>query len=78
MPLFSYQCRVCDNTSELLVMQSDNPRCPHCGSTVLERLISRPAPPSRSKGAIGAARSLAAREGHFSNYTRSERGKAKG
>jgi putative FmdB family regulatory protein len=78
MPLFNFQCRTCDKTSELLVMVSDTPECPHCGSDALDKLISRPAAPGRSNDLVGAARRQAAKEGHFSNYSRAERGKAKG
>ncbi|WP_013504643.1 FmdB family zinc ribbon protein [Rhodopseudomonas palustris] len=74
MPLYGFHCGNCDKNSELLVGFSDKPRCPHCGARNMERMISRPASPGRSKGLISAARAQAAREGHFSNYSRKERG----
>lgn len=77
MPLFTYRCLKCDTTSEILVMGSDTPECPKCGSARLEQGVSRPAAPGRSKGFIGAARAQAAKEGHFSNYSKADRGKAK-
>ncbi|WP_420132970.1 FmdB family zinc ribbon protein [Rhodopseudomonas sp.] len=74
MPLYGFHCGSCDKDSELLVGFSDKPRCPSCGGRKMERMVSRPAPPGKSKGLISAARSQAAREGHFSNYSRKERG----
>ena len=74
MPLFSFHCPTCDKDVELLMRFSDAPVCPHCGGTSLERLISRVAPELKSKAIMKAARAQAAREGHLSNYSRSERG----
>ncbi|MCG6204767.1 zinc ribbon domain-containing protein [Rhodopseudomonas sp. HC1] len=75
MPLYGFHCGKCDTDSELLVGFADKPRCPHCHSrNKMERLVSRPAPPGKSKGTIQAARARAAREGHLSNYSRKERG----
>ncbi|ABD09386.1 conserved hypothetical protein [Rhodopseudomonas palustris HaA2] len=74
MPLYGFHCTDCDKDSELLVGFADKPRCPSCGSRKMERLISRPAPPGRSKGVVKAARARAAREGHLSNFSRKERG----
>lgn len=74
MPLYGFHCGNCDKDSELLVGFSDKPCCPNCGSRKMERLVSRPAPPGKTKGRIQAARAQAEREGHFSNYSRKERG----
>jgi len=73
MPLYSYHCAKCDKDVELLVSSSDTPACPTCGSKKLERLVSRTAPEAKSRGLIKAARAQAAREGHLSNFSRSER-----
>lgn len=73
MPLFDFHCRVCDKTSELLVRSSDTPRCPHCGATTLDKLVAAPMEPGKSKAIIARARAQASREGHFSNYSASER-----
>ena len=73
MPLYSYHCKECDKDSELLVGFSAIPACPACGSEKLERLMSRPAPHGKSAGIAKTARSQAARAGHLSNFSRSER-----
>ncbi len=74
MPLYSYQCSKCENQFETLVRSSDVPECAKCGSDKLERLLSAPAPEGKSKGFAKKMRAAAAREGHLSNYSRSERG----
>ena len=73
MPLYGFHCKQCDKDSELLVGFDDKPRCPSCGSRRMERLVCRPAAPGKSQGMIKSARAQAAREGHFSNYSRKER-----
>ncbi len=75
VPLFSYHCAQCDTDVELLVRGSDTPVCPGCGAANLERLMSRVAPGGKSAGIIKSARAQAAREGHLSNFSRSERGR---
>jgi putative FmdB family regulatory protein len=75
MPIHDYHCRNCDKTSELLVRASTRVVCPHCGSEALDKLVSAPMPPGRSKAVIAAGRAAAAREGHFSNYSAKERSK---
>ena len=72
MPLFDFHCTGCDASFELLVRGNTPPACPHCAATTLEKLVSRPAPPGQSAGLVREARAQAAREGHFSNYGRSE------
>lgn len=73
MPLFDYRCNACDKTFEMLVRGGTGPSCPACGSAQIEKQISLPAAPGKSAGIISGARRQAAREGHFSNYSRSER-----
>jgi hypothetical protein len=52
--------------------------CPACGSADVEKQVSAPAPQGQITGLISRARTQAAREGHFSNYKKSElRGKVK-
>jgi putative FmdB family regulatory protein len=44
MPIYEYQCRDCQKTFSLLVMNPSSygqPKCPKCGSENLERLMSR-------------------------------------
>ncbi|PPQ33193.1 FmdB family zinc ribbon protein [Rhodopila globiformis] len=47
MPLFSYHCTGCDTEFETLVIGSEPPACPDCGSTDLQQLLSRVAPEPR-------------------------------
>jgi putative FmdB family regulatory protein len=75
MPLYSYHCAKCAKDIELLIGISETPVCPDCGGKKLERLFSRTAPPAKSPGIIKAGRAQAAREGHLSNFSRSERGR---
>jgi putative FmdB family regulatory protein len=74
MPLYSYRCTKCESEFELLVSSSDIPACPECGGTKLARLPSLVAPQSKSRAYAKKMRAAAAREGHLSNYSRSERG----
>lgn len=75
MPLYPYRCSGCGHEFEVLVRSSDVPACPSCGSGALDRLVSLPAAQGKSAGLLKGARSQAAREGHFSNYSASERSK---
>lgn len=67
MPLFEYMCAACAKDFELLVRGSEQPACPRCGGTRLEKLLSVPAAhvqsganslpvcsPPRSAGGCGA------------------------
>lgn len=73
MPLYDYRCTDCDRTFELLLRSSDTPLCPACNGSNLEKLVSCPATPGQTAELLSKARAQAAREGHFSNYKRSER-----
>lgn len=44
MPLFEFLCRGCAARSELLLRADDAPVCPACGSTQLDRQLSRITP----------------------------------
>ena len=77
MPLHDYRCTACGQQFELLVRSSTVPTCPHCAGTALERLVSLTAPQGTSQAIIAAGRRAAAREGHFSHYSRAERAKLK-
>lgn len=72
MPFYSYHCAGCDTVFETLVRGDETPTCPQCGGQSLERLMSAAAVHGKTKAALGQARAQAAREGHFSNYSRSE------
>lgn len=76
MPLFDFECASCHHIFEAFLLSGEEARCEKCGSTDLRKLISAPAPPGRAKGLVQGARKMAAREGHFSNYSRAERKKA--
>jgi putative FmdB family regulatory protein len=75
MPLYGFHCAPCDKEVELLIGFSETPICPDCGGQKMTRLVSRPAPEAKSRGIIKSARAQAAREGHLSNFNRSERGR---
>lgn len=72
MPFFSYHCPSCDSVFETLVRGDETPACPQCGGTTLERLMSAAAVHGKTKAALANARAQAGREGHLSNYSRSE------
>ena len=73
MPLYSFLCAECDKYVELLINAGDTPACPCCHSQDMKRLVSRVAPPGKSRSIVKSARAQAAREGHLSNYSRPER-----
>ena len=75
MPLYDYRCSACGQQFELLVRSSTVPACPHCAATALERLGSLTAPQGTSQTLIAAGRRAAAKQGHFSNYSKAERAK---
>lgn len=75
MPLYDYRCSACGQQFELLVRSSTVPACPHCAATALERLVSLTAPQGTSQAIIAAGRRAAAKQGHFSNYSKAERAK---
>ncbi len=75
MPLYGYHCKKCDGEMELLVDTDSDAACRYCGSRRLERLISRVAVPGRSRAFAKAMRAQAGREGHLSNFSRSQRGR---
>jgi len=75
MPLFDFLCEDCGTTSELLVRANALPSCPKCGGAQMTKLLSIPAAPGKSKGIISRARAAANKEGHFSNFSASERQK---
>jgi putative FmdB family regulatory protein len=68
MPLYDYRCQTCGHHFELLVRAGATPACPQCQGAALDKLMSAPVPPGRSKAIIAANRARAAREGHLSNF----------
>jgi putative FmdB family regulatory protein len=75
MPLYDYHCKACDSEFELLVRASTVPACPQCGSTDLERAVSRIAPAGKIEAIRASNRRAAAAQGHFSNLSPVERAK---
>ncbi|MCF8482345.1 MAG: zinc ribbon domain-containing protein [Rhodospirillum sp.] len=72
MPLYSYHCKSCSDEFEQLVGSGETPTCPKCQSTDLARMLGSIAPMGKMKGFINEGRAQAAKEGHFSNYSKSE------
>jgi putative FmdB family regulatory protein len=77
MPIYDYRCSACGQAFELLVLGGRAPLCKHCGSAELERQVSLTAPAGTSAAIIASGRRAAAREGHFSNYSKADRAKVK-
>jgi len=75
MPIYDYLCSTCGHRFETLVRSGSTPSCPECGGTALDKQVSAPAAPGQSKAIIAAGRRAAAKEGHLSNYSKSERSK---
>ena len=73
MPIYEYRCSACQHDFEALVTSSSQAACPACGSTTLEKHVSLPAAPGKSQQVVRQARAQAAREGHLSNFSPSER-----
>jgi putative FmdB family regulatory protein len=40
MPIYEYSCSGCGQSFELLIMNSEKPECPECGSRRLSKLVS--------------------------------------
>ncbi|CAO3422209.1 FmdB family zinc ribbon protein [Azospirillum endophyticum] len=78
MPLYSYRCETCGHGFETLVRSGETASCPSCGSADLSRQLSNVAPEGKSGAIVQSARRQAAKEGHFSNYSRSERPRGQG
>lgn len=43
MPLYEYACRTCHKSFELLVRGNEQPACPHCAGSQLQKQFSVPA-----------------------------------
>jgi len=58
VPIYEYECRGCSRPVSLLVRSlrsREVPRCPHCGSAELSRLMSRFATPKSEDARLEAA-----------------------
>ncbi len=76
MPIYEYHCPHCDAQFEKLVRSDTVVACPQCGATDVTKCVSMPTPPGQSAGIIRRARARAAAEGHMSNISAADRGKA--
>jgi len=61
MPVYEYRCHDCGADFEVLVRAGTSVTCPHCGSSVLEKLISAPFV-SSGQGPQQAGRTCCGRE----------------
>jgi putative FmdB family regulatory protein len=75
MPLFDYHCPQCSARFELLVRASTVPTCPHCGSTALDKAVSRIAPAGKIEAIRLSNRRAADAQGHFNSYSAADRAK---
>lgn len=74
MPLFDFRCRQCGKVSEVFIKTGSAPKpiCGACGSTLLDKQISAPAPPPQSLAMRKRFRAKAANEGHLSHFSKKE------
>lgn len=75
MPIYEYRCGACGQAFERLVRKGELPICPACGAADPARCMSSPVAPGSTRAIVQSARRAAAREGHFSHYSRAERAK---
>ncbi len=72
MPLYDFHCPGCGHAFEFLVRGGRTPVCPQCGSTTLEKAVSRIAPAGKIEAIRLSNRRLAAAQGHFNHYSASD------
>jgi putative FmdB family regulatory protein len=55
MPIYEFHCDACDKDSEILVRSSDwkGTKCPHCGSTRLDKKFSTFASAGAGESPVG-------------------------
>lgn len=75
MPLFDYHCAACGHDFETLVRPGATPACPQCGSTQLQKCVSRIAPAGKIEAIRMAHRRVAAAQGHLDHYSPSDKAK---
>jgi putative FmdB family regulatory protein len=78
MPLYAYTCEDCAAEFELLVRACDVPRCPSCGGERLQQQMARISANIKYPAVAKSWRETAARSGNLSNFSKAERGTAKG
>lgn len=52
MPIYEYQCSECKSGFELLVRNGEQPSCPDCESTKIDKQLSVAAAPRGSGGTL--------------------------
>lgn len=72
MPFYSYHCTACGHAFETLVRGDEVPACPACGAVTLDKQVAQVAPVGKLREGLTRVRAQAAREGHFSNYSKAE------
>ena len=75
MPIYDYNCQACGHPFEALVRADSTPACPQCGSTALEKCLSRIAPAGKIEAIRMAHRRVAAAQGHLDHYSPSDKAK---
>ena len=60
MPIYEYSCEKCHKKFEILVMGSDKPACPDCGTIKIRRLMSACGFVSRGSGGETVSKSAGA------------------
>lgn len=73
MPLFDFHCPQCQHHFEQLVRAGNPATCPQCGSTTVEKAVSRIAPAGKIEAIRLSNRRAADAQGHFNHYSPSER-----
>ena len=73
MPMFDFHCPKCHSDFEQLVRASSVPTCPQCGSTTVDKTLSRIAPAGKIEAIRISNRKAADAQGHFNHYSPSER-----
>jgi putative FmdB family regulatory protein len=77
MPLYDFHCAACGAAFEALVRGEAVPACKACGSASVQRQLSLTSPQGTSAAIMASGRRAAAREGHFSNYSKADRAKVR-
>lgn len=73
MPMFDFHCTQCQHAFEQLVRSSTTPTCPQCGSTAVEKTVSRIAPAGKIEAIRLSNRRAADAQGLFNHYSPGER-----
>ena len=73
MPIYDYHCQACGHPFEALVRAGSSPACPQCGSTALDKCLSRIAPAGKIEAIRMAHRRTAASPPSRANSTTTAR-----